>query len=343
MKIGNIFCALLFFVCASFSFSQTAGLPLNTKAATVDNIAQKTDISVFDSVVLGIVEGITEYLPVSSTGHLILTNSVLGLDSETPLKDAKGNIVVDKKQSKKSGKEVVYTMKKAADAYAVIIQLGAILAVLALYWESVWEIVKGVFGKSKKGLFLARNIIAAFMPAAVIGLLLHDYIDEYLFGVYPVVFALFAGGLLMLFVQKKLGKKASKKPDTDLADLSVKQSLLIGFLQVVAMWPGTSRSMMTILGGYIAGLNPASSAKFSFLLGLLTLSAASFFKIAKDGQNMLNALSVLPLLVGLIVSFICALVCVKWLVGFLTRRGLAPFAWYRIALSAVLCLYFLCI
>ncbi len=330
-------------MCAGFSFSQTAGLPLNTKAAAVDNIAQKTDISVFDSVVLGIVEGITEYLPVSSTGHLILTNSVLGLDSETPLKDAKGNIVVDKKQSKKSGKEVVYTMKKAADAYAVIIQLGAILAVLALYWESVWEIVKGVFGKSKKGLFLARNIIAAFMPAAVIGLLLHDYIDEYLFGVYPVVFALFAGGLLMLFVQKKLGKKASKKPDTDLADLSVKQSLLIGFLQVVAMWPGTSRSMMTILGGYIAGLNPASSAKFSFLLGLLTLSAASFFKIAKDGQNMLNALSVLPLLVGLIVSFICALVCVKWLVGFLTRRGLAPFAWYRIALSAVLCLYFLCI
>ena len=331
-------------MCASFSFSQTAGLPLNTKAAAAgDNIAQKTDISVFDSVVLGIVEGITEYLPVSSTGHLILTNSVLGLDSETPLKDAKGNIVVDKKQSKKSGKEVVYTMKKAADAYAVIIQLGAILAVLALYWESVWEIVKGVFGKSKKGLFLARNIIAAFMPAAVIGLLLHDYIDEYLFGVYPVVFALFAGGLLMLFVQKKLGKKASKKPDTDLSDLSVKQSLLIGFLQVVAMWPGTSRSMMTILGGYIAGLNPASSAKFSFLLGLLTLSAASFFKIAKDGQNMLNALSVLPLLVGLIVSFICALVCVKWLVGFLTRRGLAPFAWYRIALSAVLCLYFLCI
>ena len=340
MKFRNILCAVLFLAFSNFLFSQTESLS-QTKSVS-ENAAQKTDISILDSVVLGIVEGITEYLPVSSTGHLILTNSVLGLDSETPLKDAKGNIVIDKKQSKKSGKEVAYTMKKAADAYAVIIQLGAILAVLALYWESVWEIVKGVFGKSKKGLFLARNIIAAFMPAAVIGLLLHDYIDEYLFGVYPVVFALFAGGLLMLFVQKKLGEKASKKPDTDLADLSVKQSLLIGFLQVVAMWPGTSRSMMTILGGYVAGLNPASSAKFSFLLGLLTLSAASFFKIAKDGQNMLNALSVVPLLVGLIVSFIFALVCVKWLVGFLTRRGLAPFAWYRIALSAVLCIYFLC-
>ncbi len=340
MKFRNILCAVLFLAFSNFLFSQTESLS-KTKGVS-ENAAQKTDISILDSVVLGVVEGITEYLPVSSTGHLILTNSVLGLDSETPLKDAKGNIVIDKKQSKKSGEEVAYTMKKAADAYAVIIQLGAILAVLALYWESVWEIVKGVFGKSKKGLFLARNIIAAFMPAAVIGLLLHDYIDEYLFGVYPVVFALFAGGLLMLFVQKKLGKAASKKPDTDLSDLSVKQSLLIGFLQVVAMWPGTSRSMMTILGGYIAGLNPASSAKFSFLLGLLTLSAASFFKIAKDGQNMLSALSVVPLLVGLIVSFICALVCVKWLVGFLTRRGLAPFAWYRIALSAVLCIYFFC-
>ncbi len=296
----------------------------------------KAGLTVEDALVLGLVEGITEFLPISSTGHLIIANAFLGLDSEQPLCDSGGNPVKDA-----DGRE--YTMKMAADAYAVIIQFGAILAVVLLYWKSVLSMLMGIVGRDPSGFRLFINIVVAFLPAAIIGLLAHDFIEEALFGVKPVIFALAAGALLMFAVQKRYDKLSSKDDDSapKMEDLKPAQALLIGALQCVAMWPGTSRSMMTILGGYIVGLRPADAAKFSFLLGLVTLGAAGAFKAYKDGDSILRTLEIGPLALGLLVAFASAIVSVRWLVGFLTKRGLIPFAWYRLVLAALLWLMML--
>lgn len=297
----------------------------------------KNDISYSDSVVLGLVEGLTEYLPVSSTGHLILANSFLGLDDEEPLVDANGDAILNKNFEP-------LTLKAAADAYAIVIQLGAIFAVAIIYWESLLKMLFGLIGKNPEGLRLLRNLIAAFLPAAIVGLFAYDFIERVLFGVVPVIAALFFGAVLMVVVQRRFDKANAFACTrfTKLSDMKVRSALLVGILQCVAMWPGTSRSMMTIIGGYAAGLKPADSAKFSFLLGLITLSAASLFKIVKDGAAVLRAISVGPLCLGMFVAFVAAAVSVKWFVGFLTRRGLVPFAYYRILLAALLAglLYF---
>lgn len=308
---------------------KAAETPLK-QAANHSASGAKTDINYADALALGLVEGLTEYLPVSSTGHLIIANAALGLESEEPLTDKNGRAVL--------GKDLKpYTMKNAADAYAIVIQFGAILAVALVYRDYLLKMLAGLFGRNPVGLRLLRNIIAAFLPAAVVGLILHDAINGYLFGVKPVVAALAAGALLMFGVQKYYQKREQSRADfTRLEDLSLRQSLVVGVLQCMAMWPGTSRSMMTILGGYLAGMRPADSARFSFLLGLATLSAASLYKVYRDGAAMAETLSVGPLAFGMAVAFASAAASVKWLIGFLTRRGLAPFAWYRLALAAAL-------
>lgn len=303
-----------------------AAVPVQTQVAKAD----RPDIGYEDAFALGLVEGFTEYLPVSSTGHLILANSFLKLDSDEPLLDNSGRTVLNADLKP-------YTMKDAADAYAIVIQFGAIAAVAILYWQYVLKMLMGLLGRNPAGLRLLVNLVAAFMPAAVIGMLFHSAIEEYLFGVKPVIIALAAGALLMFVVQKYYDSKNARGARfVNMEDLSLRQSLLIGVLQCAAMWPGTSRSMMTILGGYIAGMRPAGSAKFSFLLGLATLTAASLFKTYKDGAAVVQTLSVAPLAFGMIVAFVSAAVSVKWMVGFLTRRGLAPFAWYRLAVAAAL-------
>ena len=295
-----------------------------------NSIAGKSDISYFDSVVLGLVEGITEYLPVSSTGHLIIANAFLNLDGDKGLSSAEGTPVL-------ASDGEPYTMKMAADAYAIVIQFGAIMAVVVLYWDCLVKMLFGLFGRDAEGLRLFRNLVVAFIPAALVGLLFHDAIEEYLFGVAPVIIALAAGAALMFFVQKFYDARAKKTDKfTRMEDMTARQALVVGLLQCVAMWPGTSRSMMTILGGYIVGFKPADAARFSFLLGLATLSAASLFKVAKDGANMAAALSPGPLAVGLIVAFFSSAISVRWLVGFLTRKGLKPFVWYRIFVAILL-------
>ncbi len=288
---------------------------------------EKTSINFTDATILGVVEGLTEYLPVSSTGHLILTNNALGLDNDTVIAEKKGED---------------YTMKMAVDSYAVIIQIGAIFAVIFVYFSDLKSMLFGFLGKDKDGLFLARNLIVAFLPAAVIGLALNDFIDSVLFGIYPVIIALFLGGILMLYVQKKFEPSARKVGDANLANLSIGQCLTVGFLQCVAMCPGTSRSMMTILGGYIIGLNPKSAARFSFLVGLVTLSAASGYKLLKDGSTIFEAISITNMLWGIFVSFVAAVICVKLFVAFLSKWGLGLFAWYRIVFSLIL-FYIFCL
>lgn len=288
----------------------------------------KNDISYSDSVILGLVEGVTEYLPVSSTGHLVIANAFLGLDRETPLADKNGLPLLDADDKQ-------YTIKTLADAYSIVIQFGAIAAVALLYRRHIMAMLFGLLGKNPAGLKLLVNLLAAFAPAAAVGLLLHKDIETHLFGVLPVICALAAGAVVMWFAQKKYDSaKNSKK--TEIEDLSVRQSLVVGMFQCAALFPGASRSMLTILGGYVAGLDAKNSATFSFLLGLLTLTAASAFKLYKDGEAMFGALSVEPLLLGLAVAFVSAAVAVKWLVGFITRRGLVPFAVYRLVVAAVL-------
>jgi undecaprenyl-diphosphatase len=175
------------------------------------------------------------------------------------------------------------------------------------------------------------------MPAVVIGLLLETWIDRYLFNTWPVIAALFAGGLLILAVERwRKRKRENDEPGPDLHELTLVQSLMIGLLQCVAMWPGTSRSMTTIIGGYLAGLSPLRSAEFSFLLGLITLSAASVYKGLKAGPALFEVFALGPLLLGVAVAAVSAALAVKWMVAYLGRHGLGIFAWYRMGLALMI-------
>lgn len=288
----------------------------------------------WQAIVLGLVEGITEYLPVSSTGHLILAAAFLGLDAPE--------------------------IKSSVDAFNIIIQGGAILAVLGLYIGRVLQMLRGLAGKDAAGRKLLINLFIAFMPAAILGVLLDDWIGEKLFHPAPVVLALVLGGIYMIALdvwrKKRLARDTStnstsnSSPDTtaragiDIEELTPAKALFIGFLQCIAMWPGTSRSMMTITGGVMAGLRPAQAAEFSFLLGLPTLGGACVYKLIKNLKessdagtpNLFEQLGIMPVLIGLVVATISAAFAVKWLVRFLNTHGLTPFGIYRIILGAIL-------
>ena len=266
------------------------------------------------AMVLGLVEGITEYLPISSTGHLILTSSLLGLT--TP-----------------ASRESVAT-------FEIAIQGGAILAVLGLYWPRVAQMVRGLAGRDAAGRRLFGHIALAFLPAAVFGFLLDDFIDEHLFHALPVLAALFGGGVWMIWLDRRHAPESGGAIES----LEWRGALAIGLFQCAAMWPGTSRSMMTIAGGILLGLRARDAAEFSFLLGVPTLGAACGYKLLKNivnsahagAPNLFEQLGVAPVALGFAVAAISAALAVRWLVGFLQRHGLAPFGWYRIALSIVL-------
>ncbi len=277
----------------------------------------------WQAVILGIVEGITEYLPISSTGHLIITSAFLGLDQDE-------------------------TAKGAVDAFNIVIQGGAILAVLGLYRERILQMLKGLVGADRDGRRLLINLIIAFIPAVVLGLALNDLIEALLFFPLPVAVALVVGGVYMLLVERwRRGRSEATDDDRSsglgVEDLTPLKALFIGFMQCIAMWPGTSRSMMTITGGVFVGLRPAAAAEFSFLLGLPTLGGAmclTLFKdylATRDGEASLFAqLGVSPVLIGIAVATVSAAIAVRWLVSFLNTHGLAPFGWYRIVFGLVL-------
>ena len=290
-------------------------------------------MEIWHALVLGIVEGITEFLPISSTGHLILTASLLGLGEDEE-------------------------MKQAVDAFNIVIQGGAILAVAGLYFARVKSMIAGLFGRDVAGRRLLINLFVAFLPAAILGVLLKSLIDEWLFYPLPVLFALGAGGLLLIGLtpwQKRVFREEQDAPQlkepgvtdraaparkfTTIDELTWKQALVIGLLQCVAMWPGTSRSMMTIVGGMVMGLRPKHAAEFSFLLGLPTLGGACVYQLFRswqDGVDMTGTLGTWPIIVGLVTAFIAAAISVRWLVGFLSTHGVAAFGWYRLALCAVM-------
>jgi undecaprenyl-diphosphatase len=277
------------------------------------------------ALILGIVEGITEYLPVSSTGHLIITSNLLGLTSEKN--------------------------KSAIDAFEIVIQGGAILAVVGLYWPRFMQMLRGLMGRDNAGFQLFVNICIAFLPAAVIGVVIKKWINAHLFYAAPVVLAFVVGGIYMIIVEAcRSGRwgRAARLPyhgaGKGIDEVTPLDALKIGFLQVLSMWPGTSRSMMTITGGYFCKLRPAAAAEFSFLLGVPTLLGATVLALWDDWKDhkangspmFYTELGGTSVVIGLVVAAVSAALAVKWLVGFLNRRGLAPFGVYRILLGVAL-------
>ncbi len=299
------------------------------------------ELSAIDAVILGVVEGVTEFLPISSTGHLIIATRLLHLESTQPLVGADGQPLWHRKPSAKNPKGEPLTLKLAADTYTVVIQAGAIAAVALLYWAQFMAMLRGLLGRDPAGLRLLINVLIAFVPAAGIGFLAHNWIDEHLFSVRAVIIAQVAGAFLMFYAEwwrRKAVANAAARAATNPTpvELTPAKAAVIGALQCVAMWPGTSRSMMTIVGGYFVGLDPKRSAEFSFLLGFVTLSAASVYKGMKSGSAMIQVFGWPHVLLGAAVAAITAAVCVRFLVLWLTRHGLAVFAWYRLALAAAL-------
>ncbi len=299
-------------------------------------------ISTAEAAILGVVEGITEYLPVSSTGHLILANHALGM---THFSEERGPL------------GALMAKNEALDSFDIVIQLGAILAVLGLYRKRVGQMLAGLGGAAKavasrrpvsalpdserQGLKLLGLLLTAFLPAAVFGKLFHEPIETYLFGPLPVVYALVAGGVLMIGLEYFFLIRDRHRPRlTDLHALLYRQALFIGLMQVVSMWPGTSRSMITMIAGLIIGLDMIAAAEFSFLLALPTLGAATLYSAYKHWDALGESAGMLALGVGLAVSWLTAVISVKALVKWLTHHGLIPFGVYRILLAGVLLIYF---
>ena len=260
-------------------------------------------IDLVEAAVLGLVEGITEYLPVSSTGHLILAERALGIPDD-----------------------------EASRAFAICIQSGAILAVVGLYARRVRALAAGVVGRDPAGRRLALALVVAFLPAAVIGKLFDERIEETLFGLWPVVVAWLAGGIAILAIPS-LREGRDRTRGIALEDLRIPTALAIGLAQCLALWPGTSRSLATIGAGLLLGLSGVAAVEFSLLLGLLTLLAATGYKAVQSGPEMIDSIGLLPLAVGLAVAWVSAAAAVRWLVGYLQGHGLAVFGWYRIALA----------
>ncbi|MFA5250963.1 MAG: undecaprenyl-diphosphate phosphatase [Phycisphaerae bacterium] len=306
--------AISFFTPVSFAAAETDKVPRDD--------VQK--ISVFQAVILGVVEGLTEYLPVSSTGHLILAGHFMGM---TRFSDQTGPFgrVLDKDKM------------EAINSFDIVIQLGAILAVLGLYRKRVAQMCAGLIGKNRQGLKLFCFLLVAFLPAAVIGLPIHKKIEQELFGPVPVAYALGIGGVLMIVVEHFFWRKKQKiRRVKDVNDILFWQAAVIGFSQVLAMWPGTSRSMITILAALVVGLDMVTAAEFSFLLALPTLMGATFFSAYEDWAILKEASGVDGMLVGLIVSGIVAALAVKGFVKWLTHHDLAIFGIYRIIAAALI-------
>jgi undecaprenyl-diphosphatase len=256
----------------------------------------------WQACVLGVVEGITEYLPVSSTGHLILAQRALGLPNDS-----------------------------ASHAFAICIQSGAIAAVLGIFATRVRRIASGFFGRDRDGLRLGLLVGAAFVPAAIMGLLFEDTIDEHLFGLWPVVAAWFVGGVALLCIPRL--RAGTALGGLALEQLTLRSAVLIGAFQCLALWPGTSRSLATIAGALFVGLSMSAAVEFSLLLGLVTLLAATGHKALGHGSEMLAQYGVLNLCLGFLVAAVSAAIAVKWMVGYLKSHGMALFGVYRVALA----------
>ena len=317
MHVRKSCVVLLMILCGVMFLAGNCWAGSETPAAPIPSGARQGALTLGQATVLGVVEGLTEYLPVSSTGHLLLTERILGI----------GN-------APDATPEQNQRTKEASDAYTICIQAGAIIAVLGLYFRRVKQMLRGLVGQDAEGRQLLFNIIAGFLPAAVIGLLFNKLIKSYLFGSWPVILAWFVGGLAILAGSwHNKNQNRSGSGGLTLAELTWQMALIIGFAQCIAMWPGVSRSLVTIVGGILVGLSLSAAVEFSFLLGLVTLSAATAYDALKHGQIMLQTFDPIALGVGVFFAFVAAVLSVKWMVGYLQRHGLVLFGYYRVILA----------
>ncbi|RTL32431.1 MAG: undecaprenyl-diphosphate phosphatase [Burkholderiales bacterium] len=252
------------------------------------------------AAIMGIVEGLTEFLPVSSTGHLILTGSLLGMT------DAKSKV------------------------FDIAIQSGAILAVLIVYWARIREALAGITTSARQQRFVA-NIIVGFIPAGVVGLTVYKAIKAHLFNAPVVASAFIVGALIILWVEK--GAKPVARVQT-VDDMTPLDALKVGFVQCLGMIPGTSRSGATIIGGMLLGLSRKAATDFSFFLAIPTLISAGGYSLWKE-RHALSMTDFPMFAVGFVVSFLAAWACVRWLLRYVSSHTFVPFAWYRIAFGIV--------
>ena len=261
-------------------------------------------VSLWEAVFLGVVEGLTEFLPVSSTGHLILIGRLLGLRGP------------------------------AVDAYSVVIQLGALLAAVVYYRRVFIDLLRGVIGRKPESLRLLRSLIVASLPVLSLGYLFGKQIKARLFQPSTVVLALLFGGLLMLAVEWLHARRPP--PQQTASQLSVPGALITGMVQALSLWPGTSRSMACIVGAQLSGLPRAAAADFAVLLALPTVGPATLYELLKHGRELSTSVGIPQLVLGLLVSFVVGWLVIAGFLRYLRRFGMWPFAVYRIALAALL-------
>jgi len=257
---------------------------------------------IIKAIILGIVEGITEFLPISSTGHLILVGHFMGFTG------------------------------KFAVMFEIIIQLGAILAVIFYYRKRILDSINNI-KPGQWGFKLWLWIFIAFLPSAVIGLLMNDYIDKYFFSPFTVSIALIIGAILMLVVEWKFNSPKNE----DMIKVGAKKSLLIGFAQCMSLIPGMSRSASTIIGGMMVGLSVKAAAEFSFFLAIPTMFAATGYSLLK-GFSAMTSIEWIALAVGFVVSFIVAFFVVGKFISFLGKHSLKSFAYYRLIVGFIMLL-----
>lgn len=275
----------------------------------------ETVIFIIKSIVLGIVEGITEFLPVSSTGHMIIFQNLMGFKGTSP------NYV---------------------EMYTYVIQLGAILAVVILYFRKIKETLVNFspkkVGYEKSGFKFWFMIFIACIPGGVIGILLDDLADKYLFNPVSVAITLFLGGIWMIYAENKFRSKNTNTTNQEL-NVTARQAIIIGLFQCLAIIPGMSRSASTIIGGWISGLSTVVAAEFSFFLAIPVMVGMSFLKILKmGGISMLTSPELVSLGVGFVVSFIVALVVINKFILYLKKKPMKVFAVYRMIFAVVVLL-----
>lgn len=307
--------------------------PAKSENPPVQSRKPLSRLSVREALILGVVEGVTEFLPISSTGHLIIVTRLLHLDTEQVLFDRAGEPIWYRKSSGE-----LLTVKLATEAYIVVIQIGAILAIVPICWSQFVSMYNGLLGRNPAGRRLLLNLAIAFLPAAFLGFLLHDWVDENLYSIGAVIFALVAGSCLMFVADRWPRFYAQSHSYRN--ELTPRGAAFIGLLQCLAMWPGTSRPMMTIVGGYFVGLRPGAAAGFSFLLGFVTLSVATLYKGYRSGDLIIQVFGWQNVLFGILVAGLTASVSARFFLRLLLEKGLAPFAWYRLALALWLLLAF---
>lgn len=258
------------------------------------------------AAIMGVVEGLTEFLPISSTGHLILAGALLGFDDEK------------------------------AKVFDIAIQTGAIFAVILVYWQKIRDTVIAL-PKERKAQQFALNLLVAFLPAVVLGLLFGKAIKAYLFTPWVVATTFIVGGFIILWAEKRQAAGGTAVRVTDTDDMTWQDALKVGLVQCLAMVPGTSRSGATIIGGMFLGLSRKTATDFSFFLAIPTLIGAGVYSLYKE--RALLSMADVPLFgVGLVFSFISAWICVRWLLKFIATHSFVGFAYYRIAFGVVVLL-----